>query len=114
MNNLLKYKGYHGSAELDQDDGILHGEVLFINSIITYEAESVKELQQAFQDSVDAYLESCQEKGISPEKPFSGTFNIRLGSKLHKDSALCAKQLGISINEFVINAVSHEIERLSE
>ena len=44
--------------------------------VITFEGETVKELKQAFQDSVDDYLGFCAGRGEAPEKPYSGKFVV--------------------------------------
>lgn len=56
MSELLKYKGYYGSVEYSSEDALLYGKVLGINSLISYEGESVAELQQDFEWAVDDYL----------------------------------------------------------
>ena len=60
---MLNYKSYTGSVETSVEDGVLHGCVLDIKDVITFEGTTIEELKQAFQDSVDDYLEFCQEMG---------------------------------------------------
>jgi predicted HicB family RNase H-like nuclease len=60
---VLDYKGFEGHAELDEDSGLFHGEVLATRDVITFQATSVDELRRAFQDSVDDYLQFCSELG---------------------------------------------------
>jgi predicted HicB family RNase H-like nuclease len=76
MSDLLEYKGYKGTVEFDSDDDILHGRVLFINSLLIYHGEGVSELKHAFQKSIDDYLVYCERVGVEPNKPFNGSFNI--------------------------------------
>ncbi len=61
--SYLKYKGYLGTIEPDLETGELFGKLAFIRDLITYEAETLKALEKAFQESVDGYLESCAELG---------------------------------------------------
>ena len=63
------YKGYIGSVTFDDEAGILFGTVTNVDDIITFHGESVREVRQAFRDSVDAYLEFCAEEGHEPEQP---------------------------------------------
>lgn len=114
--NLLKYKDYHGTIEPDLDRKCLRGKVLYIDDLVTYEAESVSELEKEFQKSVDDYLAFCKEIGKKPQKPYKGTFNIRISPECHKRLAVKAQQLGYSINEAVrsaiekwLNDTSHEV-----
>ena len=78
------YKGYEGIAEFDEDAHIFSGEVLGLKDVITFQGESVSELEQAFHDSVDDYLEWCSEDGVDPEKPYSGKMLLRFDSNLHR------------------------------
>ena len=66
---MLEYKGYIGKVEIDDEEGLLHGEVINIRDVITFQGTSVAEMQKAFRESVDDYLEFCAQRGESPEKP---------------------------------------------
>ena len=69
--------------------------------MITFQGESVAEVTQAFHDSVDDYLEFCQERGESPEKPYSGQFVLRLSPPLHRELANLAQARSISLNALI-------------
>ena len=71
-SQMLNYKSYTGSIEISVEDGVLHGSVLDIKDVITFEGETIEEVKQAFQDSVDDYLEFCQETGQDPDRPLLG------------------------------------------
>lgn len=60
MNNTIQYKGYVGSVEFSEEDGIFYGKVLGIRSLISYEGESIPDLLADFHDAVDDYLENCR------------------------------------------------------
>jgi predicted HicB family RNase H-like nuclease len=49
------------------------------------------------------------EEETEPERPYSGKFNLRLSPELHKEVALQAKKIRISINSFVEKALADEI-----
>ena len=70
----MTYKGYESKVELDEKAGVFHGEVINTRDVITFQGSSIKELKQAFKDSVDDYLEFCASRGDDAEKPFSGKF----------------------------------------
>ena len=71
MATLLKYKDYSGVLKADLEANILFGRVIDINDVITFQGETVEEARQAFQDSVEDYLEFCAELGRDPEKPLT-------------------------------------------
>lgn len=61
MNNTIQYKGYVGSVEFSEEDGIFFGKVLGVCSLISYEGSSIKELVEDFHEAVDNYLSLCKE-----------------------------------------------------
>ncbi len=67
----MKYKGYHGQFNYDEEAKLFHGKVVGLNDVITFQETSEDELEQAFKDSVDEYLDFCKDLGRAPEKPFS-------------------------------------------
>jgi predicted HicB family RNase H-like nuclease len=97
----MEYKGYYSRVEYDEELEIFHGEVVNIKDVITFEGESVEELKQAFQDSVDDYLEYCAERGEDPARSYSGKFVIRTEPELHMRCASAAKSKGISLNALI-------------
>lgn len=107
---LLNYKGYHGSVETAIEDGVLHGKILFINDLVTYEAETLRDLRSEFEAAVADYVETCQAIGKNPEKPCSGQFNVRIDPELHKRAALRAIQLDQSLNAIVVAALEKYLD----
>ena len=104
----MKYKGYEGKVEFDEEAGILHGEVINTRDVITFQGSSVRELQKAFKDSVDDYLVFCAARGEDPEKPFSGTSPVRISPDLHRAAVIAARRRGESLNAFVEHAIERE------
>lgn len=98
---MMEYKGYIGKIEIDDEVGILYGEVINVRDVITFEGTSVEEVQEAFHESVDDYLAFCAERGESPEKPFSGKFVLRLPEELHRQAYIQAKLKNKSLNSWV-------------
>ena len=99
---MLKYKGYTGHAIFDDEAGIFHGEVENTRDVITFQGRSVDELETAFRESIDDYLEWCAERGKSPDKPFSGRLILRMPPPLHRRLATEASRQGKSLNAVVI------------
>lgn len=60
---MMEYKGYQTKIEIDDETKLFHGEVINLRDVITFEADCKDDLLQAFHDSVDDYLEFCEEKG---------------------------------------------------
>ena len=106
---MMKYKGYIGHVEYDDEAKIFHGEVVGLKDIITFQGSSVEELEEAFKDSVEDYLAWCKKRKQRPEKTFSGTFNLRIPPDLHARLALQAKSLGVSLNSFIAQTLTQII-----
>ena len=64
MNNTMNYKGYVGSIEFSEADGIFYGKVQGIRSLISYEGSNAKELEDEFHGAVDDYLSMCEEENM--------------------------------------------------
>jgi predicted HicB family RNase H-like nuclease len=106
---LLRYKGYYGSVEVSTEDNCLFGKLEFINPLVNYEGESVRELESSFKAAVNDYLADCNTHNLSPAITCKGSFNVRVGSKIHLAAAVKAKEAGMNLNEFVKQAVSTAI-----
>ncbi len=107
--NILSYKGYQGSFEYDPDADIFHGDVLHINDVVTFQGRSIDELKAALAESIDVYLEYCERKGRAPQKPFSGSFNVRIAPEIHKSLAMQAARDGVSLNKWVANTLTEAV-----
>ena len=106
MSNLLAYKNYNGTVEYSKEDGCLFGKVTGIKSLLSYEGDSVRELEK---DVIDEYLRDCEEKGIEPEQPYKGTFNVRISPELHRIVAVYAMEHGKSLNAVVEEAIGNMV-----
>ena len=100
-NDLLEYKGYRARVVYDNETKSLWGEVVGITDYIDFQSDSLKTIEKEFRKAVDEYLTFCEEVGKEPEKEYKGSFNIRIGTDLHKQIALQSLKEGKSINEYV-------------
>jgi predicted HicB family RNase H-like nuclease len=101
----LSYKGFEGSVEVDMASLTCRGKLLFIDDLVTYQADSPKDIQAEFESAVEDYLDTCKELGRQPKKPYRGVFNVRITPQMHKDAALRAVKDDTSLNEVVSNAL---------
>ncbi len=109
--NNLSHKGYTGSIDVSIEDNCLHGKILFIDDIVTYEADNVSGILTAFTEAVDRYVAYCKESGTPANKPYSGTFNVRIGSALHRKAAITAFHNRITLNDFVTQSIEAAIDQ---
>lgn len=103
----MTHKGYSAKVEYDDECSVFRGEIMDINDLIVFHADSVDTLKAAFRDAVDDYLEHCLEIGRTPEKPYSGKFSVRISPDLHRRVALFASLSNTSINCVVTEALEN-------
>lgn len=108
---MMKYKGYYGSVHYDSDEPIFYGKLEFIKALVSYEAQDAVGIKKAFEEAVEDYLELCKEKNISPETPFKGSLNVRLGHELHEKIAIIALRENMSINKYICNVLEKAYQK---
>jgi predicted HicB family RNase H-like nuclease len=109
-DKILEHRGFKGTTEVSLEDNVIFGKLLDIDALIMYSADNVADLRTAFVQAVDEYLADCEREGIEPQRPYSGTFNVRVGSDLHRKAASAARKRDMKLNEFVKIAISKEVE----
>ncbi|MBI5641041.1 MAG: type II toxin-antitoxin system HicB family antitoxin [Nitrospirae bacterium] len=109
MSDSMTYKGYIGTVRFSEEDEVFYGKIEAINDLIMFEGTSVKELKRAFHEAVDDYLETCKEMGREPQKPFKGSFNVRIPSDLHRKAVERATRMGVSLNQLVQKALEEKV-----
>ncbi len=76
------------------------------------QGDTLEEALKELQENENAWLETAEEAGIAiPEVPYesledySGKMTIRISSRVHMYAAQRAKQEGISLNQYINNAI---------
>jgi predicted HicB family RNase H-like nuclease len=111
--NILEYKEFIGSVNYTDEDECFYGRIEGINDLVTFEGASVKELKKSFKAAVEDYIELCKELNKEPYKSVKGSFNIRLEPKLHYSAIYTALKKGISLNQFVTEAIKNNVDKKS-
>ncbi|TXT25566.1 MAG: HicB family protein [Gallionellaceae bacterium] len=114
MSNEFSYSGYSGSCETSIEDGCLHGRILFIDDLVTYEGNTISELKTSFEAAVDRYVAYCAQTGKPANKPYSGNFNVRVNPNIHKAAAQRAQRDGVSLNQFIGRALEKEVNQTDQ
>lgn len=104
-NNILEYKRYIAQLDFDLQESIIIGRVINTKDIISFHANTLSEVRQIFTDIIDTYLIECEEENISPSKPYSGKFNLRIDFNLHRELSIEAAQEGLSLNDLTENLI---------
>lgn len=102
----LQYKGYTaGPIEFDAEAGLFSGVVVGLRDVVHFAGRDADELAQAFRDSIDDYLAWCAERGAPPDKPYSGTFLVRVPPEVHRKVAMRAAEEGMSLNAWIAKQI---------
>lgn len=109
MKDVLKYKGFIGSVHFAAEDRIFYGKVEGVNDLVTFEGSTVDELEKGFKYMVDEHIKDCEKNNTPVEKSYKGNLNIRLSPELHKKAAYNASMKGISLNQYINDAIRKEI-----
>ena len=80
---MMEYKGYRAVVTFEDEADVFHGEVVNTRDVIVFEGTSVAQLKKEFIFSIDDYLKACEERGRTPDKPFSGKIPLRLPPEVH-------------------------------
>ncbi len=107
----MEYKGYIAAIEYDESVDLLHGRVVNAGTspVATFEASDVEGLKREFRTSIDQYLALCKERGIEPQKPFSGKMLLRLGPDLHRRVTLASIEDGMILNTWRKKALEEKV-----
>lgn len=103
----MKYKGYTGVVQFDEEAETFFGKVINIRDTVTFQATDAHDLRREFEASVEDYLDFCNTTGHEPEPPSDGEFSLYLPLALCGELAAAAASEGISLNEYIVNRLSH-------
>jgi predicted HicB family RNase H-like nuclease len=81
--NTMSFRNYLASVEYDPDDKIFVGHIVGIQAIVSFHGSSVEELEAAFHDAVNHYLEVCEKIGQMPQRSYSGKLPLRLAPEVY-------------------------------
>ena len=96
--------------EFDEEDRIFVGRLAGIDDIVSFHRSNVDELETAFHESVDHYIEVSERTGRSAQKPYSGNLMLRINPDIHAAIATISKVQGKSINQWageVLDKAAH-------
>jgi len=107
--NVMTYNGYSARVEFDADDHIFIGHLAGIRDIVGFHGKTVNELERAFHEAVDDYLELCKKLGQSPQKTASGKLMLRVPSEVHTAALAAAQASGQSLNQWAAKVLKEAV-----
>ena len=110
MKNAMTYKGYAARVEFDAQGRIFFGRIAGIRDIVSFHWETVNELETAFKEAIDHYLDTCARLGDEqPNKPYSSKLTFRIPPSIHAAIATAAETSGKSLNKWVVDTLDQVI-----
>lgn len=106
----MKYKGYSVHIEYSEEDRCLVGHIAGITDIIGFHGDTVSELQEAFEEAVEDYLETCERLNKLPQKPYSGNLKLRIPPDIHVAIARAAEASGKDLNQWATDTFMHAVD----
>jgi predicted HicB family RNase H-like nuclease len=103
--NKMSYRNYAAMVEYDAVDKLFVGHILGIRDIVGFHGSTVEELETAFHDAVDHYLEVCDKLGQDPQKSYSGKLTLRIPPEIHLAVATAAELNKKSINQWATDVL---------
>ena len=107
--NMMEIDGYKAKIEYDSDLDQFRGEILGLNGSADFYGKSPANLRKEFKTSLNVFLDVCKEEGINPKKEYSGKFNLRIPSRLHREIAARATATDKSINQWVSEILKRSV-----
>ena len=105
MNTLI-YRGYTSRIDFDDRDDILVGRLLGIQDVVSFHADSVAQLREAFHEAVDDDLQTCEKIGKPTQKPASGKLMLRVPPEVHGSALIAAQAAGKSLNQWAAEVLA--------
>ena len=70
--NTLKYKGFIGSVNFSEADGVFFGKIEGIDGLVNFQGASIQEITRSFHKAVDDYVAFCKKQGLDMHCPLLG------------------------------------------
>lgn len=107
--NIMEIDNYKAKIEYDPELDMFRGKILGLNGSADFYGKTPAALRKEFKNSLKVFLEICEEKGIEATKNYSGKFNLRIPSRLHREIAAHATAADKSINEWVSEVLKRSV-----
>ncbi|MGH6846444.1 MAG: type II toxin-antitoxin system HicB family antitoxin [Methylocella sp.] len=98
---ILGHEGYVAEVQYRDGDTMMHGRTTNTRAVLHFAGRNIDDMKTAFADTIADYREWCKERGVEPEKPYSGALSLRIAPELHRRVAEQAAKAGESINQFI-------------
>jgi predicted HicB family RNase H-like nuclease len=80
-----------------------------IRDIVGFHGSTVEELELAFHEAVEHYLEVCEKIGQEPQRSYSGKLTLRIPPEIHMAVATAAEINSKSINQWAADVLKQAV-----
>ena len=105
MKNVIEIDGYRAVVSFDPDINLFRGEFIGLSGGADFYASDVEGLLAEGKTSLKVFLDLCRENNLSPQRDYSGRFNVRIDPKTHAEAVIQAAANDQSLNEWVADAI---------
>lgn len=105
MNNTMNFGKYKASIHFDAEIGLFRGEFIGLNGGADFYGKSLSELKREGSISLKVFLEMCKEKGLEPDRHYSGRLMLRIPPEVHSSVVHAAAANGKSLNQWAADAL---------
>jgi len=112
LTNILSYKGYYAEIGFDDSADEFHGRVIGIKDVIDFYGQTPADLKRELQNSIDEYIEWCQEEGEEPDKTWSGKVTLRPSDEQRRRFIVAAAAEKKSVHSWMLEVLDRESEHV--
>lgn len=98
---------------LQNEDGTISGEIIEFPGCFS-QGETIGEAMDNLMNAAESWIEATQEQGLPVPEPFvtqdfGGKVALRLPKSLHKQAVRFAEMDGVSLNQFLVDAIAEKV-----
>ena len=108
------YKGYVATIRYDRKSNMFQGKIEGVLSDLSFEDNTVDGLDKKFRETIDEYLQWCEENGREPEEQFTGEIKIQTHPDLLARMFLLCNEMGMSVDRFIEKAMINATNNLGQ
>ena len=110
MSNLMEYKGLAEKVSFEAQDKTFFGEVIGVQTYLSFACKSAAALEKSFRSVVDGYMDLFKDQDITPEKTWKGKVTLRPHSDdLRHCIWLQATANNMSVNEWMNTVIESAV-----
>lgn len=108
-NNIMIIKGQPAVITFEAEPGAFRGRFLNVNGYCDFVSDSINGLRREGEISLAAFLQDCEEEGITPfREEEQERLTLRVSGRLGMRISAVASQHAISKNQLIVQILERE------